>query len=104
MALRSLHARLKPTVCHSNSVGVDVSIEGVRVLHAIQKLADALGMTHWTIFVTHEQCSKISNLIVKLTNLLIEGLVFCRIHFHFGLEVCQPLLLALSTFQGSDTI
>lgn len=61
-------------------------------------------MADRTIFVTHEESAKVPDFVVKLSNLSIEAVVFGRIHFHFGLEISEPLFLSLSTFQSSDTV
>ena len=61
--------------------------KAIGVLHSIQKLTDALGVTDWAVFVTHEQGSKVPNLIMKLGDLLVEGLILCRVHFYLGLKV-----------------
>ena len=77
--------------------------KGIGVLHAVQELTNTLSMADRTVFVTHEQRPKIPDLIMKLSDLLVKSLVLCRVHFHFGLEVSQPLLLALSALQSSHT-
>jgi hypothetical protein len=104
IVLRSLHGCLHATVGHvGHAVGVGVDIELVGVLYTIEKLANALRMADWAVFVAHEKRTETSDLVVKLADLLVQRLILCRVHFDLGLEIGQPLLLALTTFQGCNT-
>lgn len=47
----------------------------VGIWHAVEKLANTLGMSDGAIFVTHEKRAQIPNLIVKLSNLSVEVVV-----------------------------
>jgi uncharacterized protein related to proFAR isomerase len=76
--------------------------ESVGVLHTTQELANALSMTNRAVLVTHQQGTKVAELLMKLSDLGVEAVIFGRIHFDLGLEVSQPLLLSLSTLQGSN--
>lgn len=59
--------------------------ESIRILHAIQELANALCMSHRAVFVTHEQSSQVAKLVVKLSDLTVETVILGRVHFHLGL-------------------
>lgn len=102
MVSSSLHSRLhRGAVWHAHAVRIDVlSTKCIRILHAVQELSNALSMADWTIFVAKKKGAKTPNLIMKLCHLGGETVVFGRVHFHLGLEVSQPLLLSLSTFQS----
>ena len=61
-----LHARLHLAILHCHPVRIDVLVcKAARTLaHAVQECTDALSMTDWAIFVTHQQRSEISDLVV----------------------------------------
>lgn len=77
--------------------------ELIRILDAVQELSDALSMTHGTILVAHEESAETSNFIMQLADLLVEGLILSGVHLDLGLEVGEPLLLPLTTFEGGHT-
>lgn len=39
-------------------------IKAIGILHAVQKLSDALGMSDWAVFVTHKKSSEVADFIV----------------------------------------
>jgi hypothetical protein len=103
-ALRPLHGRLHTTIGHvGHTVWVGMDVELVRILNAVEELTNALSMANGAILVAHKQGTKAADLIVKLANLLVERLIFCRVHLDLGLEVRKPLLLALTALESSDT-
>lgn len=76
---------------------------GIGRCHIRQKLSDTLGVAHRTVLVLDEQVAQAPNLFMQRGYLTIERVVFGAVHFHFSLKIRQPLLLALATFQGSNT-
>jgi len=104
--LRPLHARLhRCAIGHWHSVWIHMLTgKSGGILYATQELANALGVANRTVFVAHQQGPKVANLFVELSNLIVEAVVLCRIHFHFGLKVGEPLLLSLSTFECGHTV
>lgn len=105
IVLRALHGRLHAAVRHvCHAVGVGMDVELIRVLDTVQELANTLRVTYRAVFMAHEKSAKAANLLMQLTHLLIQGFVLCRVHLNLGLEVSQPLLLALTALEGSHTI
>jgi hypothetical protein len=54
--------------------------------------------------MAHEQRTEVPDFIMKLGHLCVEAVILGRVHFHFGLEVSQPLLLSLATLQSGNTM
>lgn len=78
--------------------------ETVGILYTIKELTSALRMADWAVFMAHEQCTKTPGLLMYLAELLIEELIFSRVHLNLGLQVREPLLLSLAALQSSDTV
>jgi len=103
---RSLHASLHTAVWHSHAVWVHllVSKGSIRILHTSKELTDALSVAYWAVFVLYEEVSKVSDFIMESCDLRVKGIILCRVHLNFSLKVGQPLLLALSTFERSNSV
>lgn len=50
-----------------------------------------------------QQSLQVDDLFPQLGDLCSERVILTAEHFHLGLQVGKPLLLALTTFKGSDT-
>lgn len=104
VVLRTLHCSLHPAIRHiRHAVGIGVDVELVGILNAVQEGPDALSVADRTVLVAHEKSPKTPDLLMQLTDLLVERLVLGRVHFNLSLKVSQPLLLTLATLESSNT-
>lgn len=102
----SLHA----LACHDWLVrnrsrhAVRVHLRVVR-LHGLlhESAVEALLLRDGTVFVRQEERLEIDHLFPELGNLGGKSIVLATKHFHFVLEVGEPLLLTLTTLEGSHT-
>lgn len=85
--------------CHS--VRVHLGVEGLHgLLHECS--VKTLLLSHRTILVGQKKRLEIYHLFPQLGDLRCQGVVFAAEQLDLGLEVCKPLLLALSTFQSRN--
>ena len=60
-----LHTSLHTAVRHRHAVRVHLLMgESIGILHALQKIAYSLGVTHRAVFMLDEQVSKVPNLVM----------------------------------------
>lgn len=77
-----------------------VNVTSKEVVHG--SAVQTLGLRHWAILVSKEKCLEIDNLLAKLGDSSREGVILCAKKLNLGLKVGEPLLLALSTLEGSN--
>ena len=65
---------------------------------------NALLLSNWTVFVSKKKSFKVNDLISQLRYLGAKVVVLATIHFHFCLQICEPLLFALSTLECGNPI
>lgn len=64
---------------------------------------ETLLLGNGTILMSKQKSFEIDHLFSQLCNLLRQSVILAAKHLDLGLEISQPLLLALSTFEGSHT-
>ena len=86
---------------HSHAVRVCVWVIFIR--HATHNHAThTLGLRNRTILVSHKQRLQVDNFFSKLRDGSGKRVVLSAVNLHLGLQIRQPLLLALSAFQSSN--
>lgn len=63
---------------------------------------ESLSLCHWAVLVSKQQGLEINNLFPKLSDLGRQCVILLAKQFDLLLEVGQPLLLALATFERSN--
>lgn len=72
--------------------------------HAIHnQRTKTLSLRHRTIFVSKQKGLEIHNFFPQLSDSSRQSIIFGCEELNLGLEICKPLLLTLTTFEGSDT-
>lgn len=59
---------------------------------------ESLLLCHGAVLVCQQQCLQIDNLFSERSNLLCQLVVLRLVEINLVLKVCEPLLLALTTF------
>lgn len=89
------------SILHRHAVRVCMVI--VIALHVMRCIvAHALCLGYWTIFVRQQYSLEIHNLLPELAHLCRERVILTAKDLDFSLQICKPLLLALSAFQCSN--
>lgn len=102
-SLRHLHGHTRGHTtrrAHAVRVGMVVSF----YKHGHVGTTKTLSCRDRTISVGDQQRFEINDLFSKLSYRLGEGIIFGAKEFNLGLEVSQPLLLALTTLEGSNSV
>lgn len=87
---------------HSVRVHRLTAIAFDKLLHA--HTTKALLLRYGAILMGDEDGLEVDNLFSETRNLLAELIILLAEKFNFRLQICKPLLLALSTFQSSNPI
>jgi hypothetical protein len=97
------HHRL-PTHWNSHSVGVHLSV-AIRLGNLGHESAmETLLLRDRAVLMCKQQGLEAYDLLPQLRDLGGQGIVLRAEHLNLRLEVGQPLLLALATFEGGNTV
>lgn len=87
----------------THAVGVHLGVLE-RLHHRLHVASlEALLLGDGAILVCEQEGLEVDDFFAKLGDLRSQGIVLTTEHFHLGLQVRQPLLLALTTFQSRNT-
>ena len=64
----------------------------------------ALGLGDGAVLVGEEERLQVDNLLAELRHLRAQGIVLAAEYLDFGLQIGQPLLFPLSTFESRDAV
>ncbi len=108
------HLRLRRSVApvHDYTHGRRDPIDGVghgRVFLAAdvgeeQLRRDALLGGDGAVLVLHEDLAELQDLLAQRGDLLVQDIVLLAVEISLGLQILQPLLLPLATFEGGDAM
>jgi len=56
------------------------------------------------VLVLHEDLAELQDLLAQRGDLLRQDVVLLAVEISFGLQILQPLLLPLATFEGGDAV
>ena len=85
-------------VLHRHAIRIRVGIELIRnAVH--HHAADTLCLGHGAVLMSQEQGLQVDNLLTQLRYLTAQCVVLAAENLHLGLQVGEPLLLALPAFQ-----
>lgn len=104
---RSAHTlgRDRCTRWHTHLGGHAVGVRVKSSRHAVHhKRTQTLGLRDGAVFMGQQEGLEIHNLLAKLGYRGGKCIVLCREELNLGLEIGEPLLLPLTTFEGRDTI
>lgn len=76
----------------------------VATRHAVHhEGTQTLGLRDWAIFVCQQESLEVDDFLTELSHSSGKSIILSSEKLDLGLEVGQPLLLALATLESSDT-
>lgn len=98
LPLLDRHHRLAIAQSHPIRVGMVLIL-----LLLLKVLTQPLSLRHRAVFVLEEDLLQLHNLISHLVHLCRQSVVLAAEYLNLCLQVCKPLLLALSALQSGNT-
>lgn len=88
---------------HAHLTGHTIPVRVKASGHAIHhQRAKPLSLGDGTIFVSQEECFQVDNFLTQLSHRGGESIILSGEKLNLGLEIGQPLLFPLTTFQSSN--
>lgn len=88
---------------HAHSIRMAVVVEVAdEICHGHP--ADTLRLRHRAVLVCEKHRLEVDNLLTELRDLSRESIVLCAEKLHLRLQVGKPLLLSLTTLEGSNSV
>lgn len=100
-----MHTLRYAVLLHADTIWILVVVTAVSSkVKSHSRTRNALLHRNWAVLVSQKKCLEVDKFFSQLSDSLRQSIILSTEKLDLGLQVCEPLLLALPTLESSNPV